>query len=59
MRRGIIGIEFGKDYLLLFQLSEEDEKTVRKIVKAKKDGKPFTAYLTPKEMRRIHPKKKK
>jgi len=59
IRQGRIGLDFGKAFLALFELTEKDELTIRKIVRAKKEGKPYSTYLTKEELARVWPKNKK
>lgn len=59
LRKGVVGLDYGKEYLTLFQLNKADEGTAKKIIKAKKEGKPFSTYFTKEELKRIRPKKKK
>lgn len=58
-RKGRIGHEFSKHLSILYFLDQVDEKTLDKILKAKKEGKPLSTYLTEKEKERLYPKKKK
>lgn len=57
-RTGKIGHEFSKEALTNYRLSDVDEVLVDKILRAKREGLPFSYYFTAEEKSRIFPKTK-
>ena len=57
-RTGKIGHEFSKEALTSYRLSDVDEVLVDKILRAKREGLPFSYYFTAEEKSRIFPKTK-